>query len=41
MELFLTGVGHLFAGRDSAASAIDWIANRFAGSAAPGYCKLD
>jgi acetyl esterase/lipase len=37
----MPGVGHLFAGRDSAASAIDWIAGRFAGSAAPSNCKLD
>jgi acetyl esterase/lipase len=37
----MPGVGHLFAGRDSASNSIDWIAGRFAGSAAPSSCKLD
>jgi alpha-beta hydrolase superfamily lysophospholipase len=37
----IPGVGHLFAGRDSAATAVDWIADRFTGSAAPSNCKLD
>jgi acetyl esterase/lipase len=37
----MPGVGHLFAGRDSAPSAIDWIADRFAGSAAPSNCNRD
>ncbi len=35
----LSGVGHLFAARDSAAATINWIAGRFAGTAAPSNCE--
>jgi acetyl esterase/lipase len=39
VRLFLMpGVGHGFAGRDSAGAAVDWIADRFAGYAAPDDC---
>ena len=34
----MPGVGHAFAGRDSATAAIDWIAGRFEGTAAPSNC---
>jgi pimeloyl-ACP methyl ester carboxylesterase len=36
--VILPGVGHGFAGRDSAAAAIQWIAARFAGDAPPDDC---
>jgi hypothetical protein len=35
----LPGVGHLFAARDSAKSAIAWMNDRFAGKSAPNQCK--
>ena len=37
--LVLPGVGHGFAGRDSASAAVDWIAARFAGEAPPDDCR--
>ncbi|HEY1943701.1 MAG TPA: alpha/beta fold hydrolase [Roseiarcus sp.] len=37
--LVLPGVGHGFAGRDSARSAVEWIAGRFAGRPAPDNCE--
>jgi acetyl esterase/lipase len=36
--LAMPGVGHGFAARDSAKSAIEWIAARFAGAAVPDDC---
>jgi acetyl esterase/lipase len=36
--LVLPGVNHAFIGRDSAAAAVDWIAERFAGTPAPSDC---
>ena len=36
--LWLPNVGHGFAGRDSANAAVEWIGDRFAGSAAPSDC---
>jgi alpha-beta hydrolase superfamily lysophospholipase len=36
----LPGVGHLFAARNSAAATIDWMAGRFAGTAAPSNCEV-
>lgn len=37
----MPGVGHAFAGRDSAATAISWVADRFHGTAAPSNCNLN
>jgi acetyl esterase/lipase len=37
----LPGVGHAFVGRDSAPAAIDWMAARFDGAAAPSNCDLN
>ncbi len=34
----MPGVGHAFAGRDSAAAAIDWITDRFKGITPPNDC---
>jgi acetyl esterase/lipase len=34
----LQGIGHLYAGRDSATAAINWIADRFQGIAPPSSC---
>jgi hypothetical protein len=34
----MPGVGHGFIARDSAAAAIDWMADRFAGLRAPNDC---
>jgi acetyl esterase/lipase len=34
----MPGVGHGFAGRDSAGAAADWIADRFAGYEPPDDC---
>jgi pimeloyl-ACP methyl ester carboxylesterase len=36
--VLLKGVGHGFAARDSANAAVDWMAGRFAGQAAPNDC---
>jgi hypothetical protein len=36
--LVLPQVNHAFIGRDSAAAAVDWIADRFAGAPAPSDC---
>jgi pimeloyl-ACP methyl ester carboxylesterase len=36
--LWLPGVGHLFAARDSAGEALSWIGDRFAGRPAPNNC---
>jgi acetyl esterase/lipase len=36
--LVLPGVNHAFIGRDSATAAVDWIAERFAGTPAPSDC---
>jgi acetyl esterase/lipase len=36
--LLMPGVGHGFAGRESADAAVDWIADRFAGYAPPDDC---
>jgi acetyl esterase/lipase len=36
--LMMPNVGHGFAGRDSANAAVAWIADRFAGNAAPSNC---
>jgi acetyl esterase/lipase len=36
--ILMPGVGHGFAGRDSALAAVDWMADRFARSAAPNDC---
>jgi acetyl esterase/lipase len=35
----LPGIGHAFSGRDSAAAAVAWIADRFAGTPAPNSCS--
>jgi acetyl esterase/lipase len=37
--LLLPGVGHGFAGRDSANAAVSWIADRFAGRPVPDDCR--
>jgi acetyl esterase/lipase len=36
---WIVGVGHAFSGRDSASAAVTWMADRFAGVAAPSDCK--
>lgn len=36
--LLLSGVGHAFVARDSAAAAVEWLANRFAGQQPPSDC---
>jgi len=36
--IVLPGVGHGVLGRDSASAAVAWIADRFAGIAAPSDC---
>jgi hypothetical protein len=36
--LWLPGVGHGFAGRDAADSAVSWMMDRFAGRPAPSDC---
>ncbi len=36
--LWLPGVGHGLAGRDSADAAVDWMMGRFAGEPAPSDC---
>ncbi len=36
--LLLSGVGHAFVARDSAAAAVEWIDNRFAGQPPPSDC---
>jgi hypothetical protein len=36
--LLLPGVGHGFAGRDSADAAVDWMMARFAGEPPPSDC---
>lgn len=35
---WLPGIGHAFAGRDSAEAAVAWMADRFDGAAAPSNC---
>jgi acetyl esterase/lipase len=35
----MQGVGHAFAGRDSAEAAVKWMAGRFAGTPAPSNCS--
>ena len=37
--LFLPGDNHGFIARDAAASAVDWMADRFAGTSAPSDCN--
>jgi acetyl esterase/lipase len=37
----IPGVGHAFSGRDSATAAVNWIADRFAGAAAPNNCNAN
>jgi acetyl esterase/lipase len=37
--LMLPGVGHGFAGRDSANAAVEWMAERFSGTTAPSDCS--
>ncbi len=37
---WMPGVGHLYAARDSALTAIDWITNRFRGAPAPTSCNV-
>jgi hypothetical protein len=34
----LPGVGHAFAARDSASTAVQWMDDRFAGKPAPSNC---
>jgi hypothetical protein len=36
--VWLPGVSHLFAARDSADAAIAWMTQRFAGAPAPSNC---
>ena len=39
--ILLPNVDHGYIGRDSAAAAVDWMADRFAGAAAPDDCRHD
>jgi acetyl esterase/lipase len=39
--ILLPNVNHGYIGRDSAAAAVDWMAARFAGAAAPDDCRHD
>jgi hypothetical protein len=36
--LWMPGVGHGFAGRDSANAAVEWMMDRFSGQPAPDDC---